>query len=54
MTITLKQFINKCQELTDKGFNVWIEGNGNSTWRLCVEVIVPIVRGEYGERGINA
>ncbi|KKM04653.1 hypothetical protein LCGC14_1762100 [marine sediment metagenome] len=39
MTLTLKQFINKCKELTDQGDEVWIEGIGDGRWKLIIERI---------------
>lgn len=35
--ITLKQFHDKCKELTEQGNEVWIEGRGDGTWRLVIE-----------------
>ena len=35
--ITLKQFHDKCKELTEKGKEVWIEGLGDGHWKLVIE-----------------
>ena len=37
MTITLTQFMEECRKLVMQGKEVYIKGNGDSTWNLVVE-----------------
>ena len=37
MKITLKEFIDQCQEYTDEGLEVWIEGRGDGRWKLVIQ-----------------
>jgi len=37
MTLTLKQFHDRCKELSDQGYEVWIEGQGDGRWKLVIE-----------------
>ena len=51
MTITLKQFHDKCKELSDQGYEVWISGKGDGTFKLNIEGI--IVGGKNEQRKYN-
>ncbi len=48
MKITLKEFIDQCQEYTEQGYEVYIEGQGDMTWRLVVQDKVIRIGDEIG------
>ena len=35
--LTLNQFLERCKEITNQGYEVWIEGLGDGRWKLVVE-----------------
>jgi hypothetical protein len=45
---TLRQFHNKCKELTEQGYEIWIEGLGDGRWKLVIEGMS--VRGDTNEK----
>ena len=45
---TLRQFHNRCRELTEKGYEVWIEGRGDGSFKLVIEGLE--IRGDLDGR----
>lgn len=49
--LTLNKFLDRCKELTNQGYEVWIEGMGDGRWKLVIEGLQ--VRGDTNVKRSN-